>query len=133
MLRGELTGGGMIAAALILSRALSPVERALGAWRSYVSARAARANLAKLFRAMRAGDTSLSLPKPTGRLLIENLQFQPSDCSKPIIRKVDLSCRAGPNVRHHRAVGLGQVDAVPPVRRGLAADRRVTCGLTART
>jgi PrtD family type I secretion system ABC transporter len=95
VLRGELTGGGMIAASLILSRALSPVERALGAWRSYVSARAARANLAKLFRAMRAGTTSLSLPRPTGRLLIENLQFQPSECSKPIIRKVDLSVEPG--------------------------------------
>ena len=41
VLRGELTGGGMIAASVILSRALSPVERALGAWRSYVSARSA--------------------------------------------------------------------------------------------
>jgi len=95
VLRGELTGGGMIAAALILSRALSPVERALGAWRSYLSARAARANLAKLFRAMRAGTTSLSLPRPTGRLLIENLQFQPSECSKPIIKKVDLAVEPG--------------------------------------
>jgi PrtD family type I secretion system ABC transporter len=95
VLRGELTGGGMIAAALILSRALSPVERALGAWRSYLSARAARANLAKLFGAMRAGATSLSLPPPTGRLLIENLQFRPSERSKPIIKKVDLAVEPG--------------------------------------
>ena len=95
VLQGELTGGGMIAAALILSRAMSPVERALGAWRSYVSARAARANLAKLFRAMRASDASLSLPKPTGRLMVENLRFQPKDCSKPIIRIVDLCVEPG--------------------------------------
>jgi ATP-binding cassette, subfamily C, bacterial exporter for protease/lipase len=95
MLHGELTGGGMIAAALILNRALSPVERALGAWRGYVSARAARANLAKLFRATRAGEASLSLPRPTGRLAVENLRFQPKDCSAPIIRKVDLTVEPG--------------------------------------
>ena len=95
VLQGELTGGGMIAAALILSRALSPVERALGAWRSYVSARAAHVNLAKLFRATRAGEPSLSLPRPTGRLMVENLRFQPRDCGKPIIRQVDLSVEPG--------------------------------------
>jgi ATP-binding cassette, subfamily C, bacterial exporter for protease/lipase len=95
VLQGELTGGGMIAAALILSRAMSPVERALGAWRNYVSARAARANLSKLFRAVRACDASLRLPRPAGRLMIENLRFQPNDCSKPIIRKVDLCLEPG--------------------------------------
>lgn len=95
VLQGELTGGGMIAAALILSRALSPVERALGAWRSYVSARAAHVNLAKLFRATRAGEPSLSLPRPTGQLMVENLRFQPRDCGKPIIRQVDLSVEPG--------------------------------------
>jgi PrtD family type I secretion system ABC transporter len=95
VLQGELTGGGMIAAALILNRALSPVERALSAWRGYVSARAARANLAKLFRATRAGEASLSLPRPTGRLLVEDLRFQLRDCSAPIIRNVDLVVEPG--------------------------------------
>ena len=95
VLQGELTGGGMIAAAVILNRALSPVERALSAWRGYVSARAARANLAKLFRTTRAAEPSLNLPRPTGRLVVENLRFQPKDCSGPIIRKADFSIEPG--------------------------------------
>lgn len=95
VLQGELTGGGMIAAALILNRALSPVERALSAWRGYVSVRAARSNLAKLFQATCSTHTSLSLPKPVGRVLVENLRFQPEDCSGPIIKKVDLSVEPG--------------------------------------
>jgi PrtD family type I secretion system ABC transporter len=95
VLQGELTGGGMIAAAVILNRALSPVERALSAWRGYVSARAARANLAKLFRTTRATEPSLNLPRPTGRLVVENLRFQPKDCSGPIIRKADFSIEPG--------------------------------------
>jgi PrtD family type I secretion system ABC transporter len=95
VLQGELTGGGMIAASVILSRALSPVERALGAWRSYVSARAAHGNLAKLFQTVRGGDASLMLPKPTGRLTIENALFQPAHTSEPIIKKVDLLLEPG--------------------------------------
>jgi PrtD family type I secretion system ABC transporter len=95
VLQGELTGGGMIAASVILSRALSPVERALGAWRSYVSARAAHGNLAKFFQTARGGDASFMLPKPAGRLAIENVRFQPAHTSEPIIKKVDLSLEPG--------------------------------------
>lgn len=95
VLQGELTGGGMIAAAVILSRALSPVERALGAWRSYVSARTAHRNLAKLFQTVRGGDASLTLPKPSGRLTIENVRFQPQHASEPIIKKIDLFLEPG--------------------------------------
>ena len=95
VLQGELTGGGMIAGSLILNRALSPVERALSAWRSYVSARTARINLANLFLATRPDKTTLVLPKPTGHLTIEGLRFQPRDCREPIIRKVDLILEPG--------------------------------------
>src|SRR5690606_16657345 len=95
VLRGELTGGGMIAAAIILSRALSPVERALGAWRGYVSARSAYGNLARLFRTVPGGEASLKLPKPTGRLHIEAVRFHPPHAGEPIIKRVDLALEPG--------------------------------------
>ncbi len=95
VLRGELTAGGMIAASVILSRALSPVERALGAWRSYISARSAHRNLAKLFQSVGGSDASLALPKPVGQLTIENVHFQPPHASAPIIQRVDLFLEAG--------------------------------------
>jgi PrtD family type I secretion system ABC transporter len=95
VLQGELTGGGMIAAAIILSRALSPVERALVAWRGYVSARAASRNLADLFRAVGSGSTSLTLPDPTGELTIENLRYQPQHANAPIIKQANLHLEPG--------------------------------------
>ncbi|TGV64582.1 type I secretion system permease/ATPase, partial [Mesorhizobium sp. M2D.F.Ca.ET.160.01.1.1] len=45
VLRRELTGGSMIAASILLSRALAPIERSIGAWRSLFNARTARRNL----------------------------------------------------------------------------------------
>jgi ATP-binding cassette subfamily C exporter for protease/lipase len=96
VLRGELTGGGMIAASIILSRALSPVERALGAWRSFVSARSASANLGQLFRDSEGGrDGALSLPKPQGRLAIEELRYQPRSSDQALIARIDLDLGPG--------------------------------------
>ena len=95
VLRGELTGGGMIASSVILSRALSPVERSLGAWRGYVGARAAYGNLAKLFQSMPNREASLALPKPSGQLTIRNLTFHPGPGRDPIIKRIDLLVQAG--------------------------------------
>ncbi len=95
VLRGELTAGGMIAASVILSRALSPVERALGAWRSYVSARSAHHNLVRLFQSATGSDAPLTLPAPVGQLTIENLHFQPPHASEPTLKRVDLLLEAG--------------------------------------
>ena len=95
VLQGELTGGGMIAAAIILSRALSPVERALSAWCGYVSARAASSNLSDLFRAVGSGNAALTLPDPTGKLTIENLRYQPQHANTPIIKQASLHLERG--------------------------------------
>jgi PrtD family type I secretion system ABC transporter len=95
VLQGELTGGGMIAASIILSRALSPVERALGAWRGYVSARSASNNLSNLFQAIDRTTAGTALPDPTGALTIENLVFQPPQARTPIIKRINLQLEAG--------------------------------------
>ncbi|MFC6773502.1 ABC transporter transmembrane domain-containing protein [Methylobacterium gregans] len=63
-LRGELSSGGMIAASIVLGRALSPVERALGAWRSWVMARRAYHNLKELFAVLPDRRPPMPLPPP---------------------------------------------------------------------
>jgi ABC-type protease/lipase transport system fused ATPase/permease subunit len=45
VIRQELTGGAMIAGSILASRALAPVEQAIGAWKQVVGARAAHGRL----------------------------------------------------------------------------------------
>lgn len=95
VLKGELTAGGMIAASIILGRALSPVERALGAWRSWVAARKARQNLAALFTAVPERKEMMALPVPKGRLTLEALRYAPAESIEPILQRLDLEIEPG--------------------------------------
>ena len=95
VLQGQLTSGGMIAASIILSRALSPVERALGAWRGFVSARTARARLKDLFRDWAADAPALQLPAPAGHLQVENLGYAPLGAREPTLSGIDFELEPG--------------------------------------
>ena len=55
----ELTGGAMIAGSILTSRALAPVEQAIGTWKQVIGARAAYARLKTHF-------AGLELPRATG-------------------------------------------------------------------
>ena len=94
-LRGELSSGGMIAASIVLGRALSPVERALGAWRSWVMARRAYHNLKGLFAALPERRPPMPLPPPKGLLTLEAVRFAPPGAAEPILQRIDARIEAG--------------------------------------
>lgn len=96
VLRGELTPGAMIAASIVLSRALAPIERSIGAWRSLVTARAARRNLMRLFSETRPVATDgVVLPRPQGRLKVENLQYYAPGTQQALLNNVSFAVEAG--------------------------------------
>lgn len=95
VLRGQLTSGGMIGASIILGRALSPVERALTAWRSWVSARTAHANLRALFDALPDHAGPMDLPAPVGRLAMEAVRYAPPGAVEPVLRGIDACIEQG--------------------------------------
>jgi ATP-binding cassette subfamily C exporter for protease/lipase len=96
VLRGELTPGAMIAASIVLSRALAPIERSIGAWRGLVTARAARRNLMRLFADTGSVETSgVILPRPQGRLQVENLQYYAPGTQQALLNKVSFAVEAG--------------------------------------
>ncbi|WP_292419402.1 type I secretion system permease/ATPase [Mesorhizobium sp.] len=96
VLHRELTGGSMIAASILLSRALAPIERSIGAWRSLVNARAARQNLIKLFAATGSSqNVGVTLPRPQGRLKLENLHYYAPGTPQALLNAISFGVEPG--------------------------------------
>ncbi|GLS41070.1 protease [Mesorhizobium tianshanense] len=96
VLRGELTAGSMIAASILLSRALAPIERSIGAWRSLVAARTARRNLMRLFADTGSRQSGgVTLPRPQGRLKLEDVHYHAPGTQQALMNKVSFNVVAG--------------------------------------
>ena len=95
VLRYELTPGGMIAGSIILSRALQPVEQAIGTWKSLLAARSAYTRLDTFMTQMQQRPAEMALPQPQGHLNVEKVVFTPPGGQKPVLKGVSFALAAG--------------------------------------
>ena len=91
----QITGGSMFAASLLLGRGLQPVEQIVGLWRSLVLARAALGRVEKLLDGGAQGERSFNLPKPTGKIAVEQLTFAIPNLQKVLLRDISFKLEAG--------------------------------------
>jgi PrtD family type I secretion system ABC transporter len=91
----EATPGIMIAAALLLGRALAPVESAIGTWRSLVNARQAAKRVDGMLNATPMPEPGMPLPQPAGNLSAERLTFAPAGSNTPVLKGVNFQLEAG--------------------------------------
>jgi PrtD family type I secretion system ABC transporter len=91
----DLTAGLMIAATIILGRALAPVETLVAGWRSLAEARAAWRRLRELLAGNPPAEPGTELPAPQGRLEVEQVVFRLPGAERPIIRGVSFSLKPG--------------------------------------
>ncbi len=73
VLRNEASPGIMVSASILMGRALSPVEQAIGTWKATVGARAAYRRLAAVAGQHPEATPVLALPRPTGRFEADNI------------------------------------------------------------
>lgn len=106
VIEGELTGGGMIAASILLSRALAPVEQMLVGWRSLVAGQESWRRLRALLA--QASDTAegLQLPAPAGRLSLEQAGYTVG--GHLILRPLTLAIAAGETIGIVGSSGAGK-------------------------
>ena len=95
VLQAEITPGTMIAASIIMARALAPVEVAVSQWRAFVGARTAYSRLKELLVRFPEEGERLSLPKPTGELVTERLYVMPPGSQVPALKGVGFQLAAG--------------------------------------
>ena len=94
-LQGELTGGMMIAAAIIVGRALQPLEGLIEGWRSFLQARAAYSRARAAIDAMQSEKPKLLLPRPQGRITVDRVLYLPPGSKEPVLNGVSFALDPG--------------------------------------
>jgi ATP-binding cassette, subfamily C, type I secretion system permease/ATPase len=102
------TPGVMIAATIILGRALAPIESLIAGWKTLVEARGAYKRLAALIEAEPEAANPMDLPPPEGLLAAENLVFGFRGQDLPIIRRVSFKLDAGESLAIVGPSGAGK-------------------------
>ena len=95
VLQTEITPGTMIAASILMGRALAPVEQAVGQWRGFVNARTAYQRLNQLLLAGGDDRERMALPTPEGRLNVERAVVAPPGTRTPILKGVSFELKPG--------------------------------------
>ncbi|MDQ5960571.1 MAG: ATP-binding cassette, subfamily type secretion system permease/ATPase [Pseudomonadota bacterium] len=91
----NVSGGVMMAATIILGRALAPVEMLIGGWRGLVDARSAWERLDALLQKRKGREHNTALPKPSGKIAAERLVFAVPGAEKAIIKGISFELAAG--------------------------------------
>ncbi len=94
-IRGEVTPGVMIAASILLGRALAPIDQAAGQWPLFQRALQARRSLSKLLSGHPAEPEPLALPAAEGVLEARDLMVVPPGAKKPTVFNVSFRLEPG--------------------------------------
>lgn len=91
----DISAGVMIAASIMTSRALAPVELAVGNWKGFVAARTSLRRLSEAIGTMTGPARRLALPLPENNLRLEDVCCAPEGALKPIIQGISFELKAG--------------------------------------
>lgn len=91
----QLSPGAMIAASMLLGRAMAPVDQAVSNWKGFVAARASFARLKSLFGGIPGPPDRIELPSPSGRVTVSDLFVVPPGSVVPGLKGVTFSAEPG--------------------------------------
>nr|WP_305988169.1 type I secretion system permease/ATPase [Roseibium sp. MMSF_3544] len=94
-IKQEISPGVMIAASIMTSRALAPIEQAVAQWRGFVASRQALRRLREVLQVSESEDAKMDLPAPTKSISVEQVFCGPFGEAMPYVQNVSLELEAG--------------------------------------
>lgn len=92
---GQLSPGAMIAANVLMSRALAPIDMLVGTWRSFLSARDAYRRLDELLVAFGSPDQALTKVPPSGSIHLDRVGAGAPGTTVNILQDIELTLDPG--------------------------------------
>lgn len=111
-LEGEITAGLMIAASIMMGRALSPVDQLVGNWKGLVGARQSYGRLKTVFSQIPADVRRTELPMPTGQIEVHQLTTCIPGTRTSVLQNVSFSILPGEAVAISGPSGAGKSSLV---------------------
>ena len=94
--KGEISVGAIIAASVLLSRALQPVEQLVGSWAQVLQAKQALGSIDSLFaRTEAVSSQRLTLPPPEGHLELDKVVVRNATGDAALLKSVSLKLTPG--------------------------------------
>src|SRR5258705_11494229 len=112
VIRQELTAGAMIAASIMMGRALAPIEIAIANWRSLTAARQSMSRLSAVLAQVPSKRASTALPKPARSLDIEHIAVAAPNGKGTIVPDVHFQLAAGEPLGIIGPTGAGKTSPV---------------------
>lgn len=94
-LDNQISAGAIVAASIIMGRALAPIESSIGQWRAFVQVRQAYARLSAALAAQAETGPRTKLPPPTGNYKLEDVYVRIAGVKEPIIKGVSFELKTG--------------------------------------
>lgn len=91
----EISAGSMIAASIIIGRALAPIELIVANWKGFTAARASYRRLADLVSLAGPEPHRMILPRPQGQVEADNVSVAAPGTATPILRGVSFRLQPG--------------------------------------
>jgi len=112
VIRQEMTAGAMVAASIMMGRALAPIETAIANWRAFIGARQAITRLSEALTRAAPKREVTSLPRPARSLEVEHVVMVAPGGTKPVVANVRFALKAGQAVGIIGPSGAGKTSLV---------------------
>lgn len=91
----EASAGAMIAASIIMGRALAPVELVVAHWKGFLAARSAYDRITELLKVIPPAAQRMKLPDPVGEVSAQGVFVVPPGAKRPVLQGVTFALPAG--------------------------------------